>query len=507
MYSKVYSAAVRGLSGQLVTVEADLSDGLPGFDMVGALSGEVKEAMARVKTALKNCGFRLPPKKVVVNLAPASLRKFGTAFDLPIAAAVLSALGQIPGAALAGTLIVGELGLSGQVRPVPGVMAMVECAVKSGLGRVLVPRSSEQEGAAVPGASVYGVSSLGEAVDCLRSPGSATPVSLADSPSGERCREPEVDFQDIRGQEGAKRAAEIAAAGMHNLLLIGPPGGGKTMLAKALPGILPPLSKQESMEVSRVYSVCGLLPRGQALVRERPFRAPHHTVSAAALTGGGPLLRPGELSLASGGVLFLDELAEFSRQALETLRQPLEEGRVLVSRVHGSAWFPARFLLAAAMNPCPCGYFPDRNRCRCSDRQIQRYQSKLSRPLLDRIDLRAVTGEVFPADLKGQGKGEPSASVRARVEKARALQARRFAGTDLSFNSMIPPRMIPAFCPLGEKEEAFFEKALSALRVSARAYHRILKVARTIADLEGEERIGTEHLKEAILYRMEQIYY
>ncbi|QNM06149.1 YifB family Mg chelatase-like AAA ATPase [Qiania dongpingensis] len=502
MYSKVYSAAIQGMEGRLVTVEADMGDGLPSFDMVGALSTEVKEAASRVRTALKNAGYRLPPKRIVINLAPADVRKDGTLFDLPVAVAVLAAMEVIPAENLEGMLLAGELGLGGELRPVAGVMALAACAQESGLNEMLVPEGNVQEGAVNQKIRVCGASHLNEVVRLLKEPDmrKAAHVDLSscmeDSYSG-------MDFKDIRGQETAKRAAEIAAAGMHNLLLLGPPGVGKTLIARCIPGILPRLTLAESLEISRINSICGLMPEGTALLMERPFRAPHHTVTPAALTGGGRVPRPGELSLASHGVLFLDELPEMSRASLEALRQPLEEKRVVISRLYGSYEFPAKFMLVAAMNPCPCGCFPDRNKCRCSIPQIQRYLGKLSRPLMDRIDISVTVDRLPFRELQEKnGYAEASCSIRERVEKARLAQKERFEGTDILYNSSIPGGRILEYCPLGEREEAFMKKAFDTMEMSARAYHRVLRVARTIADLEGAVIIEKKHLKEAILYRV-----
>ncbi|MCI8465166.1 MAG: YifB family Mg chelatase-like AAA ATPase [Lachnospiraceae bacterium] len=505
MYSRVYSAALHGLEGQLVTVEADLGDGLPSFDMVGALSGEIREAASRVRTALKNMGYRLPPRRIVINLAPANVKKYGTAFDLPVAAAVLAAMGVIPTKNLKKILLAGELGLGGEVRPVPGILALADCAGKAGLSWAMVPEPNAGEGAACGKVRVCGVRNLEQAIACLQEPERmeetfvCTEKLLKDTSAT-------IDLQDIRGQKSAKRAIEVAAAGMHNLLLSGPPGAGKTMLAGSIPGILPKLTLEESREISRVYSICGKMPDGQALIGKRPFRAPHHTITAAALIGGGKVPKPGEVSLATHGVLFLDELPEMSLHTIEALRQPLEEGRVVHSRLYGSCEFPARFMLAAAMNPCPCGYYPDRNRCRCSEWQIRRYQEKLSKPLLDRMDIRVLVESVKVEILQENGKEEPSETVRKRVEQARRFQERRFSGSSIHYNSAIPGKNIREYCPLGSEEETFLRKAFEVMEISARAYHRIIRVARTIADLEGEPCIRVYHLKEALAYRIENVY-
>jgi magnesium chelatase family protein len=505
LYSRVYSAALHGLEGQLVTVEADMGDGLPSFDMVGALSGEIREAASRVRTALKNIGYRLPPRRIVINLAPANVKKYGTAFDLPVAAAVLAAMGIIPAENLKDVLLAGELGLGGEIRPVPGVMALADCAGESRLSWIMVPRQNAGEGAAWGKVQVCGVDSLEQVIEYLQEPNrmESVTVDVKELLGQERAA---LDLQDIKGQRSAKRAVEVAAAGMHNILLTGPPGVGKTMLAGSIPGILPRLTLEESREISRVYSICGKLPEGQSLIGTRPFRAPHHTISAAALIGGGKQPKPGEVSLAAHGVLFLDELPEMSLHTLEALRQPLEEGRVVHSRLYGAYEFPAQFMLAAAMNPCPCGYYPDRNKCRCSEWQIRRYQEKLSRPLLDRMDIRVLVEPVKVEMLQEKETEETSEMVRERVERARSFQKKRFWGTGIRSNSAIPGKQIGEYCPLGEEEEAFLRRAFEVMDISARAYHRIIRVARTIADLEGEEGIGTRHLQEAVAYRMENVY-
>lgn len=506
MYSKVYSAALHGLEGQLVTVEADMGEGLPSFDMVGALSGETREAASRVRTALKNIGYRLPPRRIVINLAPANVKKYGTAFDLPVAAAVLAAMGVVPAENLNKLLLAGELGLGGEVRPVPGVLALADCAGEAGLSWAVVPKQNAEEGAVSGRVRVCGVSRMEQVIQYLREP-EQMEATLVDAEKFIAEGTAAVDLQDIRGQRSAKRAVEVAAAGMHNILISGPPGAGKTMLAGSIPGILPKLTLEESREISRIYSICGKLPEGQAMIGSRPFRAPHHTVSAAALIGGGRVPKPGEASLAAHGVLFLDELPEMSLHTLEALRQPLEEGQVVHSRLYGAYKFPAQFMLAAAMNPCPCGYYPDRNKCRCSEWQVRRYQEKLSRPLMDRIDIRVLAEPVKVELLQESEKEESSAVVRGRVEQARIFQEKRFQGSGIRCNAAIPGKRIHEYCPLGREEEIFLKKAFEVMDISARAYHRIIRVARTIADLDGEDRIRTRHLQEAVAYRMEDIYY
>ena len=506
MYSTVISGALQGVSAYLVTVEVDAARGLPGFSMVGSLGGEVKESRERVTVALKNAGFELPPKKITVNLSPADVKKEGSAFDLPIAVGMLEALDYFKPGASEGILFLGELGLDGEIKKVRGVLPMVREAAARGIKQCIVPETNAGEGAVIPGIQVRGAANIREVFSFLAEAEEREKILpprqvdvcglFAENAVGKT-----PDFEQVKGQETARRAAEIAAAGFHNLLMVGPPGAGKSMIAKRIPGILPPLTLEESLEISSVVSVDGLMEEGKALVTERPFRSPHHTISQAALVGGSINPRPGMISLAHRGVLFLDELPEFQRIALDSLRQPLEERRVTITRVGSNVTYPSDFMLVCAMNPCPCGYYPDRNRCRCTEPQIKKYMGKVSGPILDRIDLCVELQSVDIDSIKKGKKPESSSAVRKRVLKARERQAERFAGTVCRFNADIDGADIEKYCPLGKEEQEVMEELYRSLKLSARAYHRILKVARTVADLEGAERISAEHLLEASFYR------
>ncbi|MCR5675664.1 MAG: YifB family Mg chelatase-like AAA ATPase [Lachnospiraceae bacterium] len=510
MYAAVLSGGVRGVTSYLMKVEVDVSDGLPSFVMVGYVSGDTKEAGERVRVALKNAGYRMPPARITVNLSPAAIRKEGVSVDLPIAVGLLCAMGEISEASIRDVLILGELGLDGEINRIRGTLPIVTKALESGIRTCILPADNADEGAVVRGMRVIGVHSVQEAIAYLSTPASdrdaVIPPAVIDLDAlfrtgGEMTGD---DFADINGQIAVKRAAEVAAAGFHHLLLIGPPGAGKSMIAKRMPGILPPLSEEESLEVSAVYSVSGLLNAREALITRRPFLSPHHTITEAALCGGGASPRPGLISLAHRGVLFLDELPEFSRATLDLLRQPLEDKRVQLARTTGSCTYPADFQLLAAMNPCPCGYYPDRNRCRCSDHEIRKYLGRVSGPIIDRIDICVEAPRLSIGDLAQEkaGDNESSASIRARVLAARDRQKKRFAGTKLRFNADMGPADIRRFCPLGEAEEQMLAGLFRSMDLSARAYHRIIKVARTIADLDGSDRIEKRHLTEAACYRM-----
>lgn len=501
MFSTILSAAVVGIEAYPVQVEADICDGLPQFCMVGDLSSEVREAADRVRTALRNTKFALPPKRITVNLSPAHIRKEGTGFDLPIAAALLTALGIIPEESVQDVLIVGEIGLNGKVRSVNGVLQTVMLAKELGCRVCMVPVANVGEGSVIRDIMVVGVENLQELLECLLSFETCKKRARIPEEWKEKRRMHTEDFREINGQEAVRRAAEIAAAGMHNFLMLGSPGAGKSMIARRLPTILPELTLEESLEISRVYSACGLLAGEEGLVKTRPFRAPHHTVSANALAGGGRRVKPGEISLATRGVLFLDELPEFSKSALEVLRQPMEEGQVTISRTSGTYVFPAHFQLTAAMNPCKCGFYPDRERCRCLPGEISQYLHRISGPLLDRIDICAETSRVEYRELTSLAENESSAAVRVRVEAVQRIQKKRYQGTGWQFNSQLPSSAIRRFCPLGNAETEVMEAAFEKMDLSARAYHKIIKVARTIADLEGSKRICREHLLEAIGYR------
>ncbi len=501
MFSLVKSAVLCGIECKMISVEADASDGLPGFAMVGYLASEVREEQDRVRTALRNSGYRLPPKRVTVNLAPADIRKFGTGFDLPIAAAVLSAHGYLPQELLDKVFLAGELGLDGKVHGIHGVLGMVMEAQKAGCTSCIVPLANVREAAVIRGIEVYGAAHLNEVVDHIVAgkPLSRTFVNIEEKISSDHVRTI-PDFSDIRGQHMAKRAAEIAAAGMHNLLLGGPPGSGKTMIASRIPGILPPLTVEEALEVSQIHSVAGTLPEEGILV-ERPFRMPHHTISQIGLAGGGTNPRPGEISLAHRGVLYLDELPEFQKDTLEVLRQPLEEGEIRISRNSGQYVFPAEFMLVASRNPCRCGYYPDRKKCRCSEIEVRRYLHRISRPLLDRIDLHVEVQQLPYEDLVQGGQEESTAQIRARVLRAQEIQRKRYRGTALRFNSELSASDLKKYCPIGEGEERRMKQIYEQKNLTARTYHRLLKVARTIADLEGSAQIEQRHLDEAVLYR------
>lgn len=499
MFCGVMSAEIAGVEAVPVRVEADLSDGLPFFAVVGYVSSQVKEAQDRVKTALKNQGLVLPPKRMIINLAPGDIRKEGTRFDLPIAAAILAALGKIPAEPLSRMMVLGELHLDGGVGGVRGILPSVRKARELGLEVCVVPAENYREGSLVEGIQVVGVRDAGEFLRYCREGRAQGPPAL-----GKEETEPgyEVDFSDLQGQDAVKRAVLIAAAGFHNLLMEGPPGAGKSMAARRIPTILPELTREESLELTQIYSVAGLLPAGDPLIRRRPFRAPHHTLSPQALCGGGRLPVPGEISLAHRGVLFLDELPEVSRRTLELLRQPMEEKQIVLSRTAGTFRFPADFMLVGAMNPCPCGCYPDLRRCTCTPADIYRYRKRISQPLLDRIDLAVQVPPLKYEELRyGRRKGLDSAAMRGAVVRAAKLQRERYRGKDFSFNSSLGAKEISVYCPLTGEGERLLENAYQKLELSARSYHKVIKVARTIADLEGEEVIGEGHISEALCYR------
>lgn len=502
MYSKLKSCGLLGIDGYIVEVETDISSGIPSFDLVGLGDTTIREARERVRSAIRNSGFDFPIRRITMNLAPANLKKEGSSFDLPIALGVLASAGEFDMGAMEESLFIGELSLDGEVKPVKGVLPIAVCALQNGISNIFLPKANAEEASVVKGLKVIPVTNLKETVGFINGQTELSPYI----PSRD-CMKPagqvyDVDFADVKGQENVKRALEIAASGGHNCLMIGSPGSGKTMLARRLPTILPSMTFEEGLEVTKIHSIAGILPPGVSLITSRPFRSPHHTISDTSLVGGGTVPKPGEISLAHYGVLFLDELPEFGKKSLEVLRQPLEDGMITISRINATLTYPAKSMLICAANPCKCGHYLDpTGQCTCTPKQIQQYLGRLSGPLLDRMDIHIEVASVKYRELDGGSIGEPSSLIRERVENARRIQLDRYKGMHIYSNSQLQPSMLNRFCKLDEKCREILRNAFEKLGMSARAHSRILKVARTIADMDRSEEVRPVHLAEAIQYR------
>ena len=504
MYSIVSTASVCGIESVLVQVEADVCDGMPVFEMVGELSNEVKEAKERIRVAIRNTGIRLSPKRITINLYPAELRKSGTGFDLPIALAVLAAYGHISSKSLEDIVFAGEISLNGDIHPIDGVLPMTIAAKEAGKKCICIPKANDKEAGMVGNIQILPAENLQQLIQILQNRNNCkVPVNYHNNIEETKSKKEEnrYDFQQIRGQKVLKRVCEIAAAGRHNLLMLGPPGGGKTAAARAIPGILPELSEEEELELAKIYSVSGMFGKREENFRKRPFCHPHHTISVAGMAGGGKVPKPGEISLAHNGVLFLDEMTEFQKAALEVLRQPLEEGRIHLVRNQGTYSYPADIMLVAAMNPCNCGYYPNRNKCTCTPAMIRRHLQKISRPLLDRIDLCVEVQKPGILELTGKGKEESSREISMRIKEVQRLQDMRYENSNIRYNSRIPGEQIENFCPMEKEAQAMLAEAFESLELSVRGYYKVIRVARTIADLEGKEKISSSHIAESLMYR------